>query len=418
MEEQKTKNQEEKFLENSGLARSQDVPTIMPTMIDDSIDDKEIKRDLSSIIPKYEPIEEKEGSELISREVLLKADGSEVIATIDDLGNATYKANFQLPSQIDLKERKEQQRKEKTKKKKKEKLKPSKAYKQQQNIISLGALIAIGFLVGFYFLVIKAPGEEDFTPLRVTVELGEKLPIRTKEYVKPGVGEEVDELLYAKDTSKVVLEEVGEYEFSITYMGITKYGIVEIVDTTSPKLETRDLKITEGTSYNASSFVESCRDHSGCNYSFQNSETPKKFTSPGSYVVYIVATDAYGNNVNKQANLFIEAKGIVKIFEKKTSYDFNTGYSVTERYELNFAEYANDTLLFSGIYKQTFKYEDEDKYEAARKTYNGEPNYQCIDHEKTIVYSKTVGTVGSNYSKLTDITAYFGREGFEDRSSN
>ena len=138
-------------------------------------------------------------------------------------------------------------------------------------------------------------------------------------------------------------------------MGITKYGIVEIVDTTSPKLETRDLKITEGTSYNASSFVESCRDHSGCNYSFQNSETPKKFTSPGSYVVYIVATDAYGNNVNKQANLFIEAKGIVKIFEKKTSYDFNTGYSVTERYELNFAEYANDTLLFSGIYKQTFK---------------------------------------------------------------
>ena len=97
----------------------------MPTMIDDSIDDKEIKRDLSSIIPKYEPIEEKEGSELISREVLLKADGAEVIATIDDLGNATYKANFQLPSQIDLKERKEQQRKEKTKKK--EKLKPSKA---------------------------------------------------------------------------------------------------------------------------------------------------------------------------------------------------------------------------------------------------------------------------------------------------
>ena len=52
MEEQKTKNQEEKFLENSGLEHIREVATIMPTMIDDSIDDKEIKRDLSSIIPK------------------------------------------------------------------------------------------------------------------------------------------------------------------------------------------------------------------------------------------------------------------------------------------------------------------------------------------------------------------------------
>ena len=47
MEEQKPKNQEEKFLEKSGLEHIREVSTIMPTMIDDSIDDKEIKRDLS-----------------------------------------------------------------------------------------------------------------------------------------------------------------------------------------------------------------------------------------------------------------------------------------------------------------------------------------------------------------------------------
>ena len=127
MEEQKVKNQEEKFLENSGLEHIRDVATIMPTMIDDSIDDKEIKRDLSSIIPKYESIENREGQELTSREVLLKSDGSEVLATIDDLGEVTFKANYQLPEPIDIKQRKEQQAKASQKKKKKEKLKPSKA---------------------------------------------------------------------------------------------------------------------------------------------------------------------------------------------------------------------------------------------------------------------------------------------------
>lgn len=416
MEEQKNKNQEEKFLENAGLEHYKDTVTIMPTMIDESIDDREIKRDLSSIIPNYETIEGKEGTELTSKETILKSDGAEVLATIDDLGEVTFKANYQLPSQIDIKERKEKQVKETQKKKKKEKLKPSKAAKKQQNIMSLSALIVIAFLVAFYFLYVKAPGEEDFQPLRVTVELGDTLPIRTSSYVKPGIeGTKVDELLYVKDTSQVKIEEVGEYQFSIKYHGITKYGIVEIKDTTGPTLETQDLTITEGEDYKASHFVNSCRDYSGCNYSFQDSETTLKYTSPGSYIVYIIATDAFGNSVNKKANLFIEAKGLIKNYIKNSGYDFNTGYALTEEYQLNFAEYANYSMLFNGKYITTYEYSDEEKYQAARKIYNGELNYECLDHEKKIVFTKSVTTVGSNYSKLDDIEKYFMEQGFKEK---
>ena len=414
MEEQKPKNQEEKFLENSGLEHARDVKTIMPTMIDDSIDDKEIKRDLSSIIPSYHSNEEQAGQELISKEVTLKSDGAEVLATIDDLGEVTFKANYQLPHQIDIKERKEQQAKEKARKKKKEKLKPSKAYKKQQNIMSIAAILVIAFLVGFYFLYVKAPGEEDFQPLTVTIELGEQLPIRTKSYVKPGVGTEVDELLYIKDVSQVVLEEVGEYQFSIKHNGIIKYGKVIIQDTTAPTLETRTTTITEGDTYKASDFVESCRDHSGCNYSFQDSDTTNKYTSPGSYVIYIIATDAFGNSVTKKANLFIEAKGLVKKYVKETAFDFNTGYSITDEYQLNFAEYANYSMLFNGKHTRTLTYQDEDKYQAARKTYNGESNYECLDHLKQIVFTESVTTVGSNYSKLDDIEKYFRDQGYKE----
>jgi len=423
MEEQKTneqeqiksKNQEEKFLENSGLEHYKEQATIMPTMIDDSMDDKEIKKDISAIIPKFESIENKEGTELTSKDAVLKSDGSVTLGTIDEMGEITLRENLILPEQIDVKTRKEEQQKAKTKKKKKEKIKPSKAAKKQQNIVSLGALIVIIFLVLFYKFVIDVPGEEDFVPLTVTIELGDKLPIRTSNYVRPGVGEKVDELLYIKDTSKVILEEVGEYEFSIKHNGITKYGTVIIKDTTKPDLITRDVTIVEGSDYKASSFVESCRDHSGCNYSFQDEEVTKKYTSPGSYVIYIIATDAYGNSVNKKANLFIETKGNSRIFVKESGFDFTTGYSIKEEYTLNFDDYANDTLLLYGVFKKTLTYQDDEKYQAARKTYNGEPNYQCIDHEKQIVYSKSVYNVGNNYTKLSDILTYFAREGYEEK---
>lgn len=417
MEEEKVKPQKEKNLENSGLEHVQDVVTIMPTMIDDSIDDREVKRDISAIIPKFEKIENKEGTELTSKDATLKADGSVILATLVEFGEPVVTDNFVLPEPIDIKARKEEQIKIKNQKKKKEKLPISKAAKRQQNIMSLAALITIIGLVAFYFFVVKAPSDEDFTPLTITIELGDKLPARTKNYVKPGIGDKVDDLQYIKDTSKVIVEEVGEYEFTITYKGITKYGRVIIQDTTKPKLETREVKIIEGQTYTVSSFVESCRDHSGCNYAFERSEIPNEYTSPGTYVVPIIATDTYGNSVKKNANLIIEAKGIVKTFAKEGAFDFTTGYSLRETYELNFAEYADDTYLFSGIQKRVLTYEDEEKYQAARKTYNGEPNYQCIDHEKQIIFTKTVSSVGNNYTKLGDILYYFAQEGYTEKSA-
>ncbi len=414
MEDNKTNNNTQQ--ENTPLQPIQEISTIMPTMIDDSIDDPEIKRDISSIVPGFESIEQKEGTELTSKDALLKTDGSEIIATIDTTGEAVLKANFQMPQQIDTKLRKEEQAKAKQKKKKKEKIKPSKTAKKQQNIISLGALAVIALLTCFYFFVIKAPGEEDFTPLTVTVELGDKLPIRTKDYVEPGIpGSKIDELQYIKDTSKVVLEEVGTYEFTITYKGITKTGSVVVEDTSKPNLETRDVHIMEGDTYSASSFVSSCRDFSGCNYSFQDADTINKYTSIGSHIVYIIATDAYNNSVTKKANLYIDAKGLVKTYRRKSeSFDFVEGYKIEEVYELYFSEFSDNAVLINGKEIITLEYENDDLYQKARKEYSGEANYQCLDHEKKIVSTKTVKTVGSNYSKYLEIKNYFLREGFTE----
>lgn len=393
---------------------NQMIPTIMPTMIDESEEIRKV-RDLSAIIPKSN---EKtalgaEEIELISKDNNLKTDGSVTLANIDENGSAIVKANFLYPDQIDIEQRKEEQIKLKTKKKKKEKIKPSKVAQKFQNGMALSSLLVIIALICFWCYVKYSPTEEDFQPLLVEIELGEKLPIRTSSYVKPGKGE-IDELLYALDTSNVKLEEAGEYDFTVTYKGISKTGKVIIKDTTKPHLEIRTVFIVEGGTYDASSFVENCVDWSGCNYSFQDSNTEKKYTTPGSYVVYVVATDAYQNSATKKANLIIEARGNVKTYVKYSGYLHDAGYEVEEKYELHFDDGIDYAVLLNGVHTTIFKYQDELKYEEAKKQYYGEVNYTCIDNEQTIKKVESVDYIGSNYSKKEDINNYLLREGYSE----
>lgn len=393
---------------------NQDKPTIMPTMIDESEEIRKV-RDLSAIIPKAnnQTVLGSDEIELVSKDNNLKSDGAIIIANIDENGDAIVKANFAYPEQIDVNSRKEEIEKLKNRKKKKQKAKPSKTAQKFQNGMALASLLVIIALAGFWYYVKNAPTEQDFLPLTVEIELGEKLPIRTSSYVKPGKGE-IDELLYALDTSKVKIEEAGEYEFTVTYKGISKVGKVIIKDTTEPLLEVREVFIVEGSSYNAGSFVEKCIDWSGCNYSFQDSDTERKYTTPGSYVVRVVATDAYQNSVTKKANLIIEARGNVKTYIKNSGFLYDAGYEVEEKYELHYDEYGGNYTLINGTHITEFKYQDELKYEEARAQYYGEFSYTCLDSELIIQKRESVDYIGSNYSKKEDIDNYLRREGFQE----
>lgn len=396
---------------------NQPIKTIMPTMIDDSADDPVVqKRDLSAIIPEFNPALHQAPTdiELISKDNVLKSDGSVSLGTIDSNGEVTYKGNFSYPIQIDVEARKIERQKSKRTSIKKEKKKMSKGAKEFQNQMALMSLIIIIALAAVFYWIKTSPTEKDFVPLNVTIELGEKLPIRTEAYVKPGKGK-IDELLYSVDTTAVEIEKVGEYPFTVTYKGYSKEGKIRIVDTTNPELTVRNVTIIEGASFDAESFVGSCIDFTGCKYSFQDVDTTKKYTTAGVYDVYITAFDAYQNSVTKKARLIIEAEGSVKNYRKETGFDFNTGYAVTETYELHFNEFEDNLTLINGIYTKTFKYQDTEVYQSARKVYNGEPNYKCNDNDKTIVLSQTVYTVGSNYSDYININKYLLKQGYTEQ---
>jgi len=195
--------------------------TITPTMIDESEERTEKKRDLSAIIPKFEDTESNENSiELISQEKELKGDGAISIALINGDGNITLTSNAALPEQIDFEERKKEKQRNKGNKNKKIKKKSKSAQKFQNQMSIMSLLVIIGLGI-FWYWYKNHPTEKDFEPLTVIVEIGDSLPIRVSSYVKPGVGKDIeDELQYGLDLSKVVLEEVGDYEFYVTYKGI------------------------------------------------------------------------------------------------------------------------------------------------------------------------------------------------------
>lgn len=410
--------QEEKAPKNKqDQAEQQENITIMPTMIDESEDKKIKKRDLSAIIPKFEETEANpDAIELVSKDIKLKSDGSVSIALVNGDGSINIVENVSMPEPIDIEQRKKEKQKNNARTKKNKDRKKSKIAQQVQNRIALISLLIIIALGGTFFWFKNQPTEKDFKPLHVEVEIGDSLPIRTSSYVKPGIGKEVDELLYALDLSDVVLEEVGDYDFRVTYKNITKTGTISIVDTKPPELTVRNISIREGETYDASSFVLDCKDPNGCNYSFLDTETTQKITSPGSYTIYVVATDAFQNSVTKQANLIIENAGELTAFSKTTTFDISKGYELTENYNLYFNTYSNHSVLINGsVYEMQYKYHDEEVYERDKNKYASEVNYNFDDSRKIISYRQAINTVGSNYTDLIDIENYLTREGFYKR---
>ena len=415
MSEETEQNKEKELEKNADKNKQEATPeesvTIMPTMIDDSEIREESKRDLSAIIPKATQEAAEGAIALDSKENELKGDGAISIGTFNVDGEVTMNPNAALPEQIDLAERKKQAQKNKGIFKKEKKSKNKKVGQKVQNTTALISLIIIVFIGGFYYWYKHHPTEKDFKPLDVYVELGDALPIRGTSYVKPGVGKEVDELLYAIDLKEVKVEVVGEYPFTVTYKGITKTGMVHVEDTTPPELVVKEYTVKEGTNYDASKFVVDCIDYSGCNYSFQT-EAEGNYDTPGSFVVHVTATDAYQNTTTKKTSLIVESVGTIKKYVKYTEFDFKSGYETDEEYSLTFLDYDSYSAILRGTYKITYRYQEESKYREAVKTYSGEANYSFYDANMEITKTIKITSVGSNYTKLEDVEDYLKKEQF------
>lgn len=410
------KDNEEKKLNTESTPVGSEQVTITPTMIDnEDTGNKNSKKDLSAIIPEQNnQVEPNDGIILESKDKELKSDGAVVIGNVVN-EDVIIDEKATLPSQIDIETRKRNKANILKNKKRKNKVELDDEAKKSQNITSIIVLLLIGVLGGFVYYYYNHKTLNDFQPLPVTVELGNKLPLRTKNYVKPGIGNSVDELKYILNTKDVDIDKVGEYNFTVTFNNIVKTGTIKIVDTTPPTLTVKKVIITEGTTYGPESFVYECIDLSGCNYSFEDSKTTEKYRTPGTYDVYVVATDPYENKTTKKIQLVIEAQGMVKKLIKNEEYSSEKGYSLKTTYDLHFSSFMDNAVLYNGYKIEEYYYRDENKFKEAKEKYTGESDYTIDDENKIIKYEPNPVSQINNYSTLDDIVMSLKNNGFEEQ---
>jgi len=399
-----------------------DLKTIMPTMIDDDEDDKlEKKQDISSIVPQSVKLTQADDSvKLRSQSELLKSDGSIVLGTVQGEGIAMQE-NVTLPEQIDIEQRKKEAKELREGKKKKKKERDVNKAKQEMRTLNKKTLITlalIALVVGLAYYVKKNPGIREFQPLTLTIELGDKLPLHSAEYVQPGSGQTVDDLTFVVDTSNVDPEKVGQYQYTVKHNNVVKIGMIIIQDTTPPELDAKNLIITEGVSYNATDFVKDCYDISGsCDFSFEEEGTETKYTAPGDYTIYVAATDMYSNKTIKQVSLTIEERGKVKYFIKEDPYDPSLGYQLTTKYELHFTDLLDTAVILNGIKIMEYQYDSEESFKKGSYEKKGTEGTTVKDAEMLIIEETKANKIGDN-ERYEYVIEFLLKNGFRETNSD
>lgn len=123
-------------------------------------------------------------------------------------------------------------------------------------------------------------------------------------------GEEVQ--LVTELTSQELADVGAIYTVSVAYLGQTVDVTVEIVDTTEPVIEAKDITVEMGTNVSYRKNV-SVTDNSGVEPSLKIDNSQVNTSVPGSYPVYYTATDAAGNVATVQVSLtVVERKDVTE----------------------------------------------------------------------------------------------------------
>lgn len=136
-----------------------------------------------------------------------------------------------------------------------------------------------------------------------------------------------NEELYSQET----LDNVGEYKVK-AYVGDQEKEVSFIVaDKTPPEATIKNVTITEGGTYKAQDFIESCKDNldATCIYEIANEET---YSKVGTYEINLYVKDASDNVSEVTSTLTITKEKPKKVETKKeTSIETKQGkYGVTE----------------------------------------------------------------------------------------
>ena len=213
---------------------------------------------------------------------------------------------------------------------------------------------------------------------KINIEVNTKLPNIKEYFTKYNLNDTGVIKYYINDkeiNKKDVISNVNTYKVLII-VNKNKYNTeLNVIDTKSPKLTTKNITIYENEKYNINSFVTSCKDNSNkkCNISFADKKMAN-YTKSGTYKISINAKDNSNNETISNATLTIKNKitsnkasnnsnkksNKSATTTKKTNNTSNSKYKTTyELQGLATKEVKNNKKIADEVIKYTNSYRKE-----------------------------------------------------------
>lgn len=174
----------------------------------------------------------------------------------------------------------------------------------------------------------------------VKYEVGSKLDEDLSKYVNNKIVDKKDYKLYLNkvDNEDGILTKTGEFEYKVKYNSITKKGIIKVVDTKPPKVETVPLTVGLNEELELSDFILSCEDYSKpCNVDYVTASDANFTKKEGTYKFRVKVSDQFDNSIKKEVNLTVK-KNVSK--ENRMISDLNISY-IDPKYK----DYNNTFLI-------------------------------------------------------------------------
>lgn len=204
--------------------------------------------------------------------------------------------------------------------------------------IYIGAGIGTGIILIALTTYFSMPSLKQTT---YTVEYGKSVELKTKDMFNTSFIEPTNIKL---DTSKIKNETdkkypaVGKYKVTLTYHALIDHSqtlTVKVKDTTKPKitasLDSIEVPLNDS-EYDFSKHF-STEDLSECSLSFDTEKVD--FSTPGTYVAKIKATDKYKNSTSKEFNIIIQE-------ETDQNTDASSNNNATEQNQSNTSTSQNN----------------------------------------------------------------------------
>lgn len=248
--------------------------------------------------------------------------------------------------------------------------KPKKGMSKTTLIIILILVIAIIGGGVYYVLTMTKKPKGNITVNDLKWDLGKELSTNISDYATiTGF----DSTVCSLDVSKVDINKMGAYDFSVTCGTTSKSGKIILQDSTAPVVVTKKVSVVPGTTVQIEDFIVSCTDNSNCSYEFEDKDIAlDSLTSQeGTHQLNIVVSDDYNNQTTVEVVLEVTNNAPVKfMFCTPTSNldnELNATVETTYNYGIN-----GDNHLVQTQKVTTYTFEVREDYEKGKERITNE----------------------------------------------